>query len=55
MLSETQMRIMIRAVKIRLDRGENLEAILESYPKLMVTEREEISKEIQPLSNNTNY
>lgn len=41
-----KLRIIIRAVQIRLDRGEDLEDILDSYPDLTLFERSEIRKQI---------
>lgn len=45
MLSNIQKAIIIRAVKIRLGRGEELEAILSSYSKLTDDEKTEIQEE----------
>lgn len=42
MLSNIQKKIILRAVKIRIDNGENLDDILKSYPKLTDEEKEEI-------------
>ncbi len=41
-----KMTIMLRAVKIRMDRGEDLGVILESYPRLTKEEKNAISREI---------
>ena len=41
-----KMRIMVKAVKIRLGRGEELEDILSSYPKLTEEEKQTIRKEV---------
>lgn len=43
-----KMKIMLRAVEIRMKNGEEIEAILASYPKLTTTEKSEIRKEINP-------
>ena len=42
MLSNIQKNIIMRAVKIRLDAGEDLETILNSYQKLTAAEKDEI-------------
>ena len=42
MLSSIQKSIIIKAVKIRMDRGENLQEILESYNRLTEEEKAEI-------------
>lgn len=42
MLSNIQRNIILRAIKIRMDQGENLEDILQSYTKLTDADREEI-------------
>ena len=42
MLSNIQKNIIMRAVKIRLTAGEDLETILESYQKLTAEEKDEI-------------
>ncbi len=41
-----KIKIMVKAVKIRMAGGEDLGAILESYPKLTHEEKEDISREI---------
>ena len=46
MLSNIQKNIIIRAVKIRMEKGEDLETILASYTKLTDEEREEIMKQV---------
>lgn len=46
MLSNIQKMIILRAVKIRMERGEELPVILDSYPKLTKTERTDISSEV---------
>lgn len=42
MLSNIQKNIILRAVRIRLSNGEELDDILQSYTRLTYTEREEI-------------
>lgn len=42
MLSNIQRNIILRAVKIRMAKGEELESILKSYTKLTDADREEI-------------
>ncbi len=42
MLSNIQKNIIIRAVEIRCQAGEELEAVLDSYPRLHDDERKEI-------------
>lgn len=42
MLSNIQKSIIIRAVRIRVANGEEVDAVLQSYKKLTDTEREEI-------------
>ena len=37
-----KIKIMLRAVKIRMEKGEELEAVLQSYPKLTDPEKEEL-------------
>lgn len=44
MLSNVQKNIIIRAVRIRVANGEELDAVLKSYGKLTDAEREEIRK-----------
>lgn len=44
MLSNIQKNIIIRAVKIRVENGEELDTVLSSYNKLSDNEREEIKK-----------
>ena len=46
MMSNSMMNIMVKAVLIRLERGEVLEDILNSYGKLTEEERRTIVKEI---------
>lgn len=46
MLSSIQKNIIVKAVKIRMDRGEGLREILESYSRLTDDEREEIMDSI---------
>jgi len=43
MLSNIQKNIIIRAVKIRIGNGEDLDVILSSYPGLTETDKEEIT------------
>lgn len=45
MISRLQKDIIVKAVRIRLDRGEGIEDIMDSYTKLTADEREEIMKE----------
>lgn len=47
MLSNIQKNIIIRAIEIRLQSGEDLEAILDSYTKLALPDKEEIRKMIK--------
>ena len=42
MLSNIQKNIILRAVRIRMSEGEDLEMILESYPRLTDGEKNEI-------------
>lgn len=42
MLSNIQKNIILRAVKIRMQKGEELESILASYTKLSEADREEL-------------
>jgi len=42
MLSNIQRNVIVRAVKIRMENGEELDAILTSYPNLTETDRKEI-------------
>ncbi len=42
-----KIKIMVKAVKIRMDHGENLEGILTSYPRLTAEEKATISREIK--------
>lgn len=42
-----KIRIMVKAVKIRMDAGEGLEEILASYPKLTEGEKVAISQAIE--------
>lgn len=46
MLSKIQKTIIIKAVKIRLEKGERLEEIMQSYPKLTAEEQAEIREEL---------
>lgn len=47
MLSNIQKSIIIKAAKIRMERGEELEKILESYSRITEEEKAEILAEIQ--------
>jgi len=47
MLSKIAMNVMTRAVRYRLEDGEELEEILDSYPKLSETEKDVIRKRIE--------
>ena len=47
MLSNIQKNIIIKAARIRMDRGENVEEILESYPRLTDADKAEIMEEIR--------
>lgn len=51
MLSDAAKRIMVRAVIIRLDRGEELDDIMESYPKLTDDDRKDIIEEVKKTIN----
>lgn len=46
MLSSIQRNIIIKAVKIRMDRGEDIHEVLESYSRLTDDEREEVMASI---------
>lgn len=37
-----KVKIMLKAVKIRMEQGENIEEILASYPRLSSAEKDEI-------------
>ncbi len=45
MLSNTKKKIMIKAIQIRLNRGEDLETILADYTKLTDEDRESLREE----------
>lgn len=49
-----KLKIMVKAVNIRLERGEELETVLASYPKLTAEELDQIRQEMlhQPLCVN---
>mgnify|MGYP001029404516 CR=1 FL=1 len=47
MLSNIQKNIIIKAARIRMDRGEKVEEILESYPRLTDADKAEILAEIR--------
>ena len=51
MLSNTKKKIMLKAIRIRLNRGEDLETILESYPKLTDEDKESLRKEFESDNN----
>ena len=42
-----KLKIMLKAVKIRMEKGEELEAILQSYPKLTEEEKNQLRTAIQ--------
>lgn len=44
-VSKVGLKIIKRAVKIRLDDGEGIDDILESYPKLSDSQRDELRQE----------
>ena len=46
MMNNAVKNIIIRVVKNRMAAGEDIETIWESYPKLIQSERDEISKEL---------
>ena len=46
-ISALAFKIVKKAVKIRLDRGENLDDILNSYPKLSQAQADEILEEFK--------
>lgn len=46
-MNELQLKIIIRAVRIRLANGENIETILDSYPKLTAAERVMIEETVK--------
>lgn len=41
-----KLKIMLKAAKIRMEKGEELEAVLQSYPKLTEEEKEALRKEL---------
>lgn len=43
-----KLKIMLRAVKLRLERGEDIETILASYPALKEDEKKELREAILP-------
>lgn len=45
-MNEVQLRIIKRAVTIRVERGEDIDIVLNSFPKLTQKEREAIKAEI---------
>ena len=45
-MNDRQLRIIISACKIRMARGEDLEDILASYPKLTEDEKAKIRREL---------
>lgn len=46
MLSNIQQNIIVRAIKIRLEKGEDLEMILDSYVKLTEEDKENLKDKI---------
>lgn len=46
MISKLQKDIVVKAIKIRLKNGEDIEAIMSSYIRLTQDERDEIATEI---------
>ena len=46
-----KLRIMCRAVRLRLERGEQLEAVLASYPALTKDECNQIMQEVLEFSS----
>lgn len=46
-MTAIQKKIIIAGIKIKLNRGENLEEILESYVNLTVEEKQEIRLELE--------
>lgn len=51
MLSNAKKKIMIKAIQIRLNRGEDLETILASYTKLTDEDKESLRKEFESENN----
>lgn len=51
-MTDAALRIIIRAVKRRYDAGEDIDIILNDYPKLREEERETIKRIIIPGSDN---
>ncbi|WP_181995752.1 hypothetical protein [Clostridium sp. AM58-1XD] len=47
MISEITKNIIIRALKIRQERGENPESVIKNYRKLTEEEKQEILEEIK--------
>lgn len=45
-MNEVQLRIIKRAVTIRVERGEDIDLVLDGFPKLTQKEREDIKAEI---------
>lgn len=43
-----KLKIMMKAVKIRMEKGEELEAILASYPRLTEEEKAQLRSAVQP-------
>lgn len=46
-MSGAALNIMVRTVKRRMENGENIEEILNSYPKLTFAESEQIREEAE--------
>lgn len=46
MITKSQMIILVRAMQIRKNRGEDVESVLKNYPNLSDEERTEILKQL---------
>lgn len=46
MITKSQMIILVRAMQIRKNRGEDVESILSKYPNLSAEEKAEILKQL---------
>lgn len=46
-MSTSVKKIMVRAIKVRIEEGEIMEKILNSYQKLTATDRNELKKEFE--------
>ncbi len=44
MINEMKMKVLINGIKVKLSRGEDLDAILEGYVKLSEEEKEYVKK-----------